>query len=394
MVKLDRIDEEFLKGRFGEAAAKAMEIIVTIAEALDAKQLIPIVSAHVSGISVSNIGEAGVLLIEELASGGGKVRVPAATVNPIGFDVYGLLPRTHEEWELQSRVIKALQEMGFRNILSCTPYDYGNRPTLGSHIAWAESSAVLYANSVLGAYTNREGGIVALAAALTGRIYEWGVHIKEERVPHVRLEISDSIDDELLGGLVGAFIGIHIEGIPLLKGSIAPDELLLRNLLAAAGAWGNHSLIYIPGVTPEYEKVRHSVTRSLSISKRDVLEVLDRVGGLTDEPDAIFIGCPHVHRNLVNRILEKIRECGGSRIPFYIATCGCIERQIVEQARKLNVMVLAGTCPVVSNLSRWGVKRLATNSMKAAFYLPRRHNVEVMLGNLHELVAAACSSKR
>ncbi len=395
-MKLEKRDEDMLRGKYGEAVAKAMEIIVSIAEALDSKRLLDVESVHVSGISVSNIGRAGVELIESFLRMGGRVQVPLATVNPIGYDVFGLLPRDAEEWGLQLRVIKALERMGFRNILSCAPYDYGNRPRRGAHIAWAESSAVLYANSVLGAYTNREGGIIALAAGLTGRIYEWGLHIPEERVPRVRVKIEGRLASELLGGLLGAYLGLYIEHIPLIEGGgeeAYNDEMLVKNLLAAAGAWGSHALIYLPGVTPNYTKMVNRVTATTRVSISELKKLLDDIGGVTNSPDVIFVGCPHLSFSMVERVLSTIEKCGSAHIPVYVATCGCVDRSIVKHARKLNVYILAGTCPVVTNISRWGVKSIATNSLKAAFYLPRRHNVEVMVGSLNELITLACTVK-
>ena len=382
---LTREEERMLEGEYGEAVAKAMELIVAIGEALGAERLIPVVSAHVSGISVSNIGAEGVELIEWFIRRGGKARIEA-TVNPMGFDLDGILPREPGDWELQERLLRALASMGFRLTLTCTPYEYGNRPNPGDHIAWAESSAVIYANSILGARSNREGGIVALAAAITGRIYEWGMHLDEERQPTIRIELERWTPiDEAEAGVLGALIGVEVKGVPLLNAKL-PGEEALRSLLAAAAAWGSHALIHIPGVTPE--KTHCSRCERLSIGRRDVQNFIEEHFDSLEDVEAVFIGCPHASPKTIDNIIEYGLKCGGYRIPVFIAAPGVYTGRVSVK----NVIVLRGTCPVVARMDKLGFAKIATNSLKAAFYLPKRHGIRVAVAGLKTLLRYACNA--
>src|SRR5438128_1372823 len=167
------------------AQRKAMEILLTVGRLADAPRLVPIASAHVSGASYKMIGDPGLEFLEDFAQSA-RVSVPT-TVNPLGTDLAQWqelgVPATFAE--KQARIARAYETMGVRPSYSCTPYLLGVRPALGEHIAWAESSAVCFANSVLGARTNREGGPAALAAAIVGATPEYGLHADEGREPTV-----------------------------------------------------------------------------------------------------------------------------------------------------------------------------------------------------------------
>ncbi len=373
-----------LRGERGPAVQKAMEIIVAVGEALGAERLIPVSSVHVSGVSVSNIGAEGVELIEWFLRAGGRVVVEKATVNPMGFDLDGVLPRDEREWRLQLRLLDALRRMGFRVILSCTPYRLGNRPSLGEHVAWAESSAVIYANSVLGARTNREGGIVALAAALTGRIYEYGLHLDEARRPHVRVKLRGwRPRDEAEAGLLGAYLGLRLREIPVVEGLRGVDEEAVINLLAAAAAWGSHALVYLEGVSPE--RPGCGDCERLEVDRREAAGIAEEEFIDPEDAEAVFIGCPHATPETVRRVEDMLAGCGAPRIPVYIATPGCCIDASARYAR-----LLRGTCLVVYEVKRLGVRSIATNSLKAAFYLKRRHGLEVAVAPLEQLLRVAC----
>ena len=166
-MKLSPEEKDMLDGKHGKATKKAMEILTTLGDIFDAEGMIDVVGVQIAGVSYANLGEAGLEFLSEMAEDG-KVRV-LTTLNPAGMD--------RDNWETlgidkdfaanQNRVIDAFAKMGIITTCSCTPYLIGNNPHFGQHIAWAESSAVCYSNSVIGARTNREGGPSALAAALT-----------------------------------------------------------------------------------------------------------------------------------------------------------------------------------------------------------------------------------
>src|SRR3990167_6457864 len=180
-MKLTIQEKEMLEGRHGKAVKKSMEILVALCEIYGAERLIDVMSVQVAGVSFHNLGDAGLEFLEEMGKDG-KVKV-LTTLNPAGMDL--------EDWEKlgiedsfaekQNRVINAFGKMGVTLTCTCTPYLVGNIPVYGEHIAWSESSAVCFANSVIGARTNREGGPSSLASALTGKTTEYGMHIEKNR---------------------------------------------------------------------------------------------------------------------------------------------------------------------------------------------------------------------
>jgi predicted aconitase len=184
-------EQDMLSGRQGRATQKAMQILVALGEIYGAERMIPVCSVQVAGVSYDNLGDAGLQFLAEMADGGGWVRV-LTTLNPAGMD--------RENWpelgipadfaEKQELVLETFSRMGVSPTCTCTPYLAGNLPEQGDHLAWSESSAVCYANSVLGARTNREGGPSALAAALTGRTPNYGMHIPENRLPSIAFQVE------------------------------------------------------------------------------------------------------------------------------------------------------------------------------------------------------------
>jgi predicted aconitase len=195
-MELTLSERQMLNGEFGPATRKAMEILVALGTIYGAEKMIPVSSVQVSGVSYDNLGEAGLEFLSEMAAGGGKVQV-LTTLNPAGMDIenQSSLGVSAEFARQQERVIEAFGRMGIVTTCTCTPYLTGNLPHFGEHIAWAESSAVCYANSVLGARTNREGGPSALAAALTGKTPAYGLHLAENRVPGLTIRVKAHIAD-------------------------------------------------------------------------------------------------------------------------------------------------------------------------------------------------------
>ncbi len=223
-MKLTSEEQAILDGAQGRAAQKAMEILAALGKIYGAKQLIPVTSVQISGVSYANLGEAGLHWLAEMADGYGRAQV-LTTLNPAGMDIenWQALGISPEFAENQLRVLDAFARMGVVTTASCTPYLIGNTPHFGEHIAWAKSSAVCYANSVLGARTNREGGPSALAAALTGRTPAYGYHLDENRQPTVTLSVGAPMDENSDFGALGKVIGEILESrdggrVPLIMG--------------------------------------------------------------------------------------------------------------------------------------------------------------------------------
>ncbi|HSJ53413.1 MAG TPA: aconitase X, partial [Anaerolineae bacterium] len=203
-MNLNSEEQDMLSGRQGPATRKAMQILLALGTIYGAERMVPVTSVQVAGVSYDNLGEAGLRFLSDMAAGGAKARV-RTTLNPAGMDVenwpaLGIRP---EFAERQVQVIDAFARMGIEPTCTCAPYLVGNLPGPGEHIAWAESSAVCYANSVLGARTNREGGPSALAAALTGRTPEYGCHLDENRSPGLTVQVEARLQGSSDFGALG-----------------------------------------------------------------------------------------------------------------------------------------------------------------------------------------------
>ena len=211
-MKLLSEEQATLDGSQGRATQKAMEILTALGKIYGAARFIPVTSVQISGVSYANLGEAGLHWLDEMANGGGRTQV-LTTLNPAGMDIenWQALGITPEFAKNQQRVLDAFARMGVITTASCTPYLIGNTPHFGEHIAWAESSAVCYANSVLGARTNREGGPSALAASLTGLTPEYGYHLDINRRPTITFVVEASLDENSDFGALGKVIGDKLE---------------------------------------------------------------------------------------------------------------------------------------------------------------------------------------
>jgi len=380
-------EERMLAGDEGEAVRKSMEILVTLGDIYGAERLIPVKSAQVSGVSYKTIGDAGLEYLEDLSIDA-KVRI-RTTLNPPGMDM--------EQWkelyvpedfaEKQMRILNAYAQMGIELSCTCTPYLAGNRPAAGDHLAWAESSAVSFANSVLGARTNREGGPSALAAAITGKTAEFGLHLNENRMATVIFNVDfqpDYFDYAMLGVVAGRIAG---GGVPYFRGIKAVSEDSLKSLGAAMAASGSVALYHVEGITPEY---RIALTDGLErhIIGKDMLEKEREKITTTDDVDLITVGCPHSSpeelRNIAAFLKGKKRK---EKVELWVYTSRVVketEREAVSIIERYG-KVVADTCMVVSPLEV-RFRSVGTNSGKAASYLPGLCHQNVLFADLKTLL--------
>ncbi len=386
-------EEKLLDGEAGPAMALAMKVLVKVGEVLGAERLVRISRAHVSGISFKNLGEEGLSFLEELAGKGGKVSVPT-TINPAGMDL--------DKWKEmgvseafargQLRVINALTRMGADPLLSCAPYEYLD-VNLGDLLGWAESNAVLYANSVLGARSNREGGPLALFEAIAGRAPYMGLLTDEGRKPTILVRVRGEIANAAaLGYSIGKLVK---KGVPFL---VNPPESLrerreLKLFLAAIGAASSIGMVIIEGVTPgfEYRDVSSSLER-IELDAKDVEDITSRFRGDPEEADAIALGCPHLSIGELKEILVFLRRAGGRlkrRLLLFTARRAYSSApSIVHALRDLGAEVYLDTCMVVADLSGLGIDGFVVDSAKAAYYLSAQ-GYDVTLLSRNEALALA-----
>ena len=205
-------EEKILNGEKGEVMERLFRLLVRLGDIYGADKMIPVGSVQVAGVSYKSIGDPGTEFLEDLVSKSAKVKV-LTYLNPAGMDL--------EDWkkigfpkdfaENQLRIMNAFKTMGIIVTSTCTPYLAGNLPRFREHIAWSESSAVSFSNSVIGARTNREGGPSALAAAICGRTPNYGLHIWEKRQPNIKISVDADIDFNADFGALGYLVGKQVK---------------------------------------------------------------------------------------------------------------------------------------------------------------------------------------
>lgn len=383
---LEPEEQQILNGEFGETRQQMMELLVGLGTVFGAERLVPIASAQVSGASYKTIGRWGLEWLQGLDA---RVAVPTV-LNPIGMDRdrWREMGVPEEFAGKQEAVIDAYERLGIRLECTCTPY-YLSNTHYGEHLAWAESSAVAYANSVIGARTNREGGPGALAAAIVGRTPYYGLHIFKNRQPSIGIAVDDPVaikdaaDYGALGYVAGKIVGNRI---PLFSG-IRPNRDHLKALGAAMAATGAVALYHVAGITPEARlpTFRADVPETVEIRMAEVREVFSSI-----EVDAIAVGCPHLSPAEMET-LAGLLEGKKVKKPFFVfAARGVIaeNRPAVERIERSGARVYADTCVVVSPaLDRFDA--IMVNSGKALAYVPTMCGAVARIGTMEECVAVA-----
>ena len=380
-----------LSGENGEVLERMFRLLVRLGEIYGADRMIPINSSQVAGVSYKSIGDPGVEFLEDYASKNAKVKV-VTFLNPAGMDI--------EDWqklnippsfaEKQLRIMNAFKEMGIVISATCTPYLAGNLPRFREHIAWSESSAISFSNSVIGARTNREGGPSALAAALCGVTPNYGLHLDENRKPHMLVEVNAKLEDSADFGALGYVVGKQVKNrIPYFRGIKDVDTDQLKALGAAMAASGAVALYHVEDMTPEAHLMETKGLEKLSVSDKDVNETFSKLT-TGKEPDIVILGCPH---SSLKEIMMVSRKLEGKRLkkPLWI----CTSRMVKEAANRMGFTqtieaaggkVVADTCMVVSPIEDMGYKTTAVNSGKAANYLPGFCKQNVIFGRLDTIL--------
>lgn len=386
---LTKEEERIYNGELGWASQICIEILVRLGELFNATRLIPISSAHVSGVSYKTLGDAPADYLEALAKANARVKVKA-TLNPQSLDEEYLCKKLPPDiCEKQSSVLKNFEKMGFTQSLTCTPY-YLEKPKRGSHLAWAESSAVVYANSVIGAWTNREGGPSALAAAIIGKTPDYGVHKAENRKPNVLVRVEAQLRNEVEFGALGICLGKMLEDeVPIIRGLQNASKDQLKQLGAALASTGMVNAFYRESVDMKITK-----NEKINVESRDIGRAIENLTtASTKKPDLIFVGCPHCSLHEIKQVAELM---GNRNVRNGIEFWVCASRYIKEKAEKYvekieqgGGHVLTDTCAVVTWTDKLGIKRIMTNSAKTAYYAPALNKAETILAPLKECLKTA-----
>ena len=396
-MELTKQEQAMLDGKQGYAVRKSMEILVALGEIFGAKSLIDVGSVQVAGVSYHNLGDAGLEFLNELAVDG-RVKV-LTTLNPAGMDLenWEQLGISSEFAQKQKLVIDAFQRMGILVSCTCTPYLIGNLPLYGEHLAWSESSAVTFANSVLGARTNREGGPSALAAAFVGKTPNYGLHLDENRVAETHIKVNAGLFKLSDWGALGYSIGKKAENkIPYITGiqSAKLDEL--KSFCASVVTYGAKPLFYIKGITPGAE-LQTQPKDTVTIDQVDLKIAYDSINDDVNDIELVCVGCPHCSIKEISEIatlLQNKKVADGTEL--WVATSRAA-KQLADKRGYTETIEAAGgkfacdTCMAVAPL-KGRFKSLATTSAKGCFY-SRQNLMKTKMGSIEECVNAAVSGK-
>lgn len=389
-------EEKMLNGDYGEGVALAMKIQVAIGEAFNAERMVEIRRAHVA---LSN-QEADTWFAEKLAVAGARCRV-APTTNP-GLDLAyfkqkGML--NDEDIKTMTRTHEAYKSLGACLSYSCTPYLFDNIPRKGEVVAFSESSATPYVNSVWGARSNREASQSALCAAVTGRVPEYGLLLTENRyakaVVEVEAEMMDDFQLQLLGWFLPKKLGVRI---PLLVGeNLNPTPEGLMNFAAQLNTAGSTPMYHILGFTPEAPTIEEALggknpEMTIIVSNEDLKNTLNQISAPPGKIDFVMFGCPHLTLRQVQEIASLV-EGQQLRTEMWILTSSYTK----EMARRMGLMeiihkaggqIVEQTCVDQPCWKHLDGKTGATDSPKCAYYTKRR-GMEFVIRSLRDCVQAA-----
>ncbi len=385
-----------------------MRIVVRMAGILGARELVEIASAHIDGCLYH--GDGGVEFGERLVELGGRVAVPA-TLNVGALDLLNpARVRAHgHRREMALRQMRAYQALGCKPTWTCAPYQAGHRPAPGEHVAWGESNAVCFANSVLGARTNRYGDFMDICCAIAGRAPRTGLHLVEKRRATVAVD-TDAIDAELrrrdvfypvLGTWLGATVDDRVAVVTGLPETVTEDQL--KAMGAAAASSGAVGLFHVEGVTPEAPDLDTALggmapqavitpTPQALRAARDTLSTAD-----AGRIDAVAVGSPHFSMAEFARLDAQLPSTPFA-VPFYVCT-GRSEYRQLEAADRLRrfedagIEIVVDTCVVVTPILPPKDGVLMTNSGKFAHYTPSNTGYGVVYGSLEDCVRSATHAR-
>ena len=404
-------DKRILDGAHGEVKRQALELLLTLARIYDAQDLVPIESAHINGASVVAVGDAGVRFVEGMAVEGARVVVPATTnpkSTPLDARDVGLDERQARG---QRRLTSALERLGAQVCSSCTPYLVGNAPRKGTSVAWAESSAIVYANSVLGARSNREGGPTAIASAIIGKTLRTGLHLDSHRAGTHLVSVRRPLSGTTAYGTLGYFVGgIVKDGIPVFEGLPAcPSSDELKMLSAALATSGSVAMFHAVGITPE------APTREAAFRGRTPRETIEygeleeaaAVSALTrsgsDTIEWVTLGCPHFS---ITEFAHAAKLLDGRKVASGVMVWVNSSATIAARARELGYAriledagceIVCETCPVhIAGrvfARKQHVTNLTTNSAKMAHYAFGQLGLFPRYGTIEQCIDAAVAGR-
>jgi len=410
VLQLTDDEDTTLRGDDGPGEQLAMRVVVRLAEVMQAPRLRAISGAHID--SCLYHGQAGLDFARRLASGGATVSVPT-TLNVSSLDLlHPELYRGDPTTAVAARDLMTQYEaMGCRPTWTCAPYQLEDRPASGEHVAWAESNAIVFANSVLGARTHRYGDFIDIAAAITGRVPDAGLHTDEARFATVLVDLGQvpertralDVFFPVFGAWLGSIIGTAIAAVTGLSESTTEDQL--KALGAAAASTGSVALFHVVGCTPE------APTTAAALGDRrpeltvvptmdDLRQARRRLSSTTETTlGVVSLGTPHYS---LQELEQLARLLAGRSIDPSVAMYVSTGRDVLRAAEargvatiltRAGIRMVTDTCtyitPIIAEVS--GVAM--TDSAKWAYYAPGNLGLEVVFASVEECVDSAVAGR-
>lgn len=395
-----------LAGEQGPAARMAMTILTRMLPAFEADRFLDITAAHIDSSLFQ--GEATLEYAERLASMGARVSVPS-TLNVGGVDVHGWEAwDVPDDWASKShRQMMAYQQMGCIPTWTCAPYQTRYKPTFGQQIAWGESNAIVFANSVIGARTERYPDLLDICAAITGRAPAAGLHLSENRAGQVLYELVDIPErvqrSDAFYPVLGHLIGAQAQGsIPVIDHmAVQPQEDQYKALGAAMASSGAVALFHMVGCTPEAPTREaafqgHTPRRSYEITAGRLQSAWHALTTTeTDRLDLVVLGSPHFSLSEFAALIPLLEGLERHPDVEFLVTSSRGVRELarragyLEELERFGARITVDTCILTSPMLPKRMKTIMTNSAKYAYYAPGLLNTEVVFGTLPDCVASA-----
>lgn len=402
-------DRGILSGREGEAARLAMQVLVEMGEAFAADEMIPVSQVHID--MTLYLVDAGVEFVERLADLDARFAVPTQ-LNPSSIDLQRCQElRVPAELEERSRRLeRAYLKMGAIPTWTCAPYQQGLIPGFGEQVAWGESNAIAFANSVLGARTNRYADLFDVCAGIIGRVPRFGLHLEKNRKADMLISLTGFTPEmfiskavyPLLGYVFGEIAGDRIAALEGVPNDVTMDDL--KAFSAAAASSGAVGLFHLPGITPEAPSVAACFDGQPPVPLHLTPQmVADAEARLTDSaverPDLVVFGCPHFSLEeftllaglLRDRLIQPSTTCWvfTSRTGYAKAE----EHGLLQRLQGAGVSVFTDGCPLQYPVQNWNFRAAMSNSAKFANYCYSQTGLKVVLGSLRECVESAVSGR-
>ena len=400
---LDSVQEKMLRGELGEAKQFAMEIVSKVGDAVGADELVPVKSAHVLA-HYSSLRDAGVEVLERFASSGGRFAVPTS-VDPASIDLQNWksfgIPENYARQQL--RLCDAYARLGGMRCWTCVQYQVCNLPKEGDVVAWAESSAVVFSNSVLGSRSNKITAGMDIACAILGLTPKFGMLLDENRQARITFRLDSrgltDLDYRSIGYFIGRNTGGLVPSIAGLPSSVTSDQI--KHLGAAAAAAGPVTMIHFPGITPGSKTAEDAPggerVEEIEITRSALSDIESDLNQFSELPDLVAFGVPHLS---VSELGELAKLLDGRKLKKGIRMYAYTSSQAYDMAERTGISetiertgarISQSTDAEISPLKALGFETVLTNSAKLAEIVSSEGEIKVGYASQNEIIEKVTS---